>query len=140
MDYERNRELEILCRKARENDHLLHTKITLGCTDLVLRIKRKGEKFYKTIAVDSFGPLPPLNFIRNHDMSPGSPKGRSPLEGEEEDTNLKRKRTNRDNSSSPGLQSKVRRPSVFDRSYDNPCTTVEQSADNFSITDDQHIS
>ena len=114
--YNRNRELEILCRKARETDTLLRTKISLGHTDLVLKIKRKGERFYKTIAVDSFGPLPPLEFQRNIPLSPGSPLGRSPVP----DDNHQNRKRNRDDSSLPILNSKLRKPSVHDMSYDSP--------------------
>ena len=84
----------------------------------MLKIKRKGERFYKTIAVDSFGPLPPLEFQRNITLSPGSPLGRSPVL-DDNSLHNKRKR-NRDDSASPILNSKLRKPSVHDMSYDNP--------------------
>ena len=134
--YNRNRELEILCRKARETDTLLRTKISLGHTDLVLKIKRKGERFYKTIAVDSFGPLPPLEFQRNIPLSPGSPLGRSPVP----DDNHQNRKRNRDDSSSPILNSKLRKPSVHDMSYDSPNSNQTTNMNQVSIFNQADIS
>ena len=74
--YERNKELEILTRHARMRDPLLRTQIRLGTSDLILRVKRKGDIYYKEISNSTFGPLPSLNFIARQEVSPGEPRGR----------------------------------------------------------------
>ena len=60
--YERNKELEILCRLEREKDRNLRTKVLLGKDDLILSIKRKGDYFYKRVSVEYFGAIPGFNF------------------------------------------------------------------------------
>ena len=74
--YERNKELEILCRMEREKDPNLRTKVLLGHKDLKLSIKQKGDDFYKRVSIEYFGKLPDFNFTKIADMSPGSPSGR----------------------------------------------------------------
>ena len=69
--YERNKELEILCRLEREKDPNLRTKILLGHRDLKLSIKQKGEEFYKRVSVEYYGKLPGFNFTKVAEMSPG---------------------------------------------------------------------
>ena len=55
--YERNKELEILCRLEREKDKDLRTKVFLGQRDLKLNIKKVGDEFYKRVSVEYFGKL-----------------------------------------------------------------------------------
>ena len=57
-------------------DPLLRTQIRLGTSDLILRVKRKGDIYYKEISNSTFGPLPSLNFIARQEVSPGEPRGR----------------------------------------------------------------
>ena len=52
--YERNKELEILCRMEREKNPNLRTKVLLGHKDPKLSIKMKGENFYKRVSVEYF--------------------------------------------------------------------------------------
>ena len=104
--YERNKELEILCRMEREKDKDLRTKVLLGHRDLKLCIKKKGDMFYKRVTVEYFGNLPGFNFTKIAEMSPGSPPGRkrSSSEGDEEngdDPPRVRKRNDRSESTSP---------------------------------------
>ena len=83
--YERNKELEILCRLEREKDRNLRTKVLLGKSDLILNIKRIGDGFYKRVSVEFFGRLPGFNFTKIAVMSPGSPSGRERLLCDEDD-------------------------------------------------------
>ena len=62
--YERNKELEIICKLEREKDPSLRTKILLGHRDLKLNIKKKGDLYYKRVLVDMFGRLPDFNFSK----------------------------------------------------------------------------
>ena len=84
--YDRNKELEILCRMEREKDKDLRTKVLIGHRDLKLCIKKKGDMYYKRVSVEYFGSLPGFNFTKIAEMSPGSPPGRkrSNSEGDEE--------------------------------------------------------
>ena len=89
--YERNKELEILCRLEREKDRNLRTKVLLGKSDLILSIKRIGDDFYKRISVEFFGKLPGFNFTKIAVTSPGSPSGRRRFSGDEDDPSRMRK-------------------------------------------------
>ena len=62
--YDRNKELEILCRLEREKDPNLRTKILLGHRDLKLSVKKKGETFYKRVSVEHLGKIPGFNFFK----------------------------------------------------------------------------
>ena len=88
--YERNRELEILCRMERDKDKDLRTKVLLGKDDLILGIKRKGENFYKWVSVEHFGVIPGFNFKKT--VSLESPSGRECLGGDVNDRSSIRKR------------------------------------------------
>ena len=91
--YERNKELEILCRLEREKDRNLRTKVLLGKDDLILSIKRKGDNFYKRVSVEFFGEIPGFNFKKTAVTSLGSPSGRRRLGGDEDDLSSTRKRS-----------------------------------------------
>ena len=91
--YERNKELEILCRLEREKDRNLRTKVLLGKDDLILSIKRKGDNFYKRVSVEYFGVIPGFNFKKTAVTSLGSPSGRRRLGGNEDDLSSTRKRS-----------------------------------------------
>ena len=69
--YERNKELEILCRLEREKNPNLRTKVLLGHRDLKLSIKQKGDEFYKRVSVEYFGKLPGFNLTRVKELTPG---------------------------------------------------------------------
>ena len=122
--YERNKQLEIRCRLARENDPELRTQVRLGNDDLVLLIKRKGEDRYKRVNVEYFGELPCLQFDIDAEVSPGPPVGRdshrrdSDTEDREEEINRKRKV--RSTSATPPPSTKQSKPKVTDMSYDDP--------------------
>ena len=88
--YERNRELEILCRLKREKDKDLRTKVLLGKDDLILGIKRRGDNFYKWVSVEHFGVIPGFNFKKT--VPPESPSGRGCLGRDEDDRSGIRKR------------------------------------------------
>ena len=115
--YERNKELEILCRLEREKDQNLRTKVLLGHRDLKLSIKRKGDDFYKRVSVEYFGKLPGFNFTKIADMSPGSPSGRRHFSGDEDDPPSTRKRIFCRESASIS-QPEDSRPSSEDKDHD----------------------
>ena len=115
--YERNKELEILCRLEREKDPSLRTKILLGHRDLKLCIKKKGEEFYKRVSVEYFGKLPGFNFTSVAEMSPGSPSGRRRFSSKEEEAPRSRKRTVRSESNSP-KHPDASKPQIDDISLD----------------------
>ena len=83
--YERNKELEILCRMEREKDVNLRTKVLLGHRDLKLSIKKKGDVVYKRVSVEYFGKLPGFNFSKIVEKSPGSLSGRRRFSSVEDD-------------------------------------------------------
>ena len=116
--YERNKELEILCRLEREKDQNLRTKVLLGHRDLKLSIKKKGDDFYKRVSVEYFGKLPGFNFTKIADMSPGSPPGRRRFGSDEDDPLITRKRTVRSESASPS-HPEASRPRIEDMSHDD---------------------
>ena len=116
--YERNKELEILCRMEREKDQNLRTKVLLGHSDLKLSIKQKGDDFYKRVSVEYFGKLPGFNFTKIADMSPGSPSGRRRFSSEEDDPPRTRKRTVRSESTFPS-HPEASRPRIDDISHDD---------------------
>ena len=62
--YERNRQLETLCRIERDKDKDLRTKVLLGKDDLILGIKKKGENLYNWVSVEHFGAIPGFNFFK----------------------------------------------------------------------------
>ena len=74
--YEKNKQLEILCRLLRKNDKMLRTQIRLGRNYLELLVKMKGDRFYKQINLLTFGDLPEFNFRLNLELPPGLPGGR----------------------------------------------------------------
>ena len=85
--YLRNRELEIQCCLASELDHNLRTQIRLGTSDLILKIKSKGERFYKEVPIDYFGKLPDMDFTNplSDSISPGLPTGCARFSSEEDE-------------------------------------------------------
>ena len=115
--YERNKELEILCRLEREKDPSLRTKILLGHRDLELSIKKKGEEFYKRVSVEHFSKLPGFNFTTVAELSLGLPSGRRRFSSKEEEAPRSRKRTVRSESKSP-QQPEASRPRIDDISHD----------------------
>ena len=114
--YDRNKELEILCRLEREKDPNLRTKVLLGHRDLKLSVKQKGDTFYKRVPVEYFGKLPGFNFLRVSQLSPGSPAGRKSFSEEEVPQQRSRKRTERSESSSPPCPDPVK-PRIQDISH-----------------------
>ena len=62
--YDRNKELEILCRLERDRNPELRTKVMLGHKDLQLSIKKRGESSYRRVSVEHFRKLPGFNFIQ----------------------------------------------------------------------------
>ena len=121
--YERNKELEILCRLEREKDPSLRTKVLLGHRDFKLNIKKKGDEFYKRVSVEYFGKLPGFNFSTVAELSPGSPSGRRRFSSEEEDEAPRsRKRTVRSESKSP-QHPEASRPRIDDISHDDNTDT-----------------
>ena len=88
--YERNKELEILCRLEREKDRNLRTKVLLGKDDLILSIKRKGEKYYNRVSVEYFGEIPGFDFKKTTSLD--STLGRGRIGGDEDVRSSTRKR------------------------------------------------
>ena len=117
--YDRNKELEILCRLEREKDPDLRTKIILGHRDLKLNVKKKGDTFYKRVPIEYFGRLPGFNFLKTQELSPGSPAGRKSHPDGEVPQQRSRKRTARSDSSSPTKPDPMK-PRLNDISHDNP--------------------
>ena len=78
--------------------------------------------------IESFGPLPPLNFDIDIEMSPGPPKGRTRFSSsdseDENDRNNKRKEMS--GSESPKHR-QVRKPKIMDVSYDDPAQVKDIS-------------
>ena len=116
--YDRNKELEILCRLERDKDPDLRTKITLGHRDLKLNVKKKGDTFYKRVPIEHFGRLPGFNFLKISELSPGSPAGRKNHPDEEVPPQPSRKRTARSDSSSPSKPDPMK-PRLNDISHDD---------------------
>ena len=116
--YDRNKELEILCRLERDKDPDLRTKITLGHRDLKLNVKKKGDTFYKRVPIEHFGRLPGFNFLKISELSPGSPAGRKSHPDEEVPPQPSRKRTARSDSSSPSKPDPMK-PRLNDISHDD---------------------
>ena len=115
--YDRNKELEILCRLEREKCPNLRTKILLGHRDLKLNITSKGDTFYKRVSVEYFGKLPGFNFTKISEMSPGSPKGRRKFSSDDDVPLISRKRIIRSESRSPQCPEAIK-PRIDDISHD----------------------
>ena len=133
--YERNRELEIQTRLAREEDPQLRTQIRLGSNDFILRIKKKGERFYREVPINTFGPIPALNFIVRQDFSPGEPKGRRRYSSDES-VKGGEKRKRKSNSSDDSISrsnTKNPRPNINDISDDlvisNKFSSLQETAE-----------
>ena len=80
---------------AREEDPNLRTQVWLGLNDLVLKIKTKGDSYYRSVPLNYFGDIPPLNFRQDPPCSPTTPKGRnisSSDDSEEKSRTKKRKK------------------------------------------------
>ena len=118
--YDRNKELEILCRLERDRNPELRTKVMLGHKDLQISIKKRGESSYRRVSVEYFGKLPGFNFIQPSNLSPSSPEGRRRHSSEEEEQERGRKRNNRSDTNSPTCP-KASRPRIEDVSHDDAC-------------------
>ena len=56
--YNRYNTLQAHCKKARDNNDQLRTKIIYGKTDIILQEKHLGEAHYTTVDINKYGKLP----------------------------------------------------------------------------------
>lgn len=132
--YERNRDLEINCRIARETNSELRTQIRLGKRDLVLMCKKKGDRFYSPQSdLEMFGEIAAFNFDSKGEMnfSLGTPEGRRNSSEDESDvTTVVKKASKRKNEENTGSSpaDKVNKFDINNISHDNSAVGLMESS------------
>ena len=67
--YKRYAKVEEICAQKRSNDREVKTQIRLGQSDLILLTKKRGDKYWEDVPLESLGGIP--NIESNLDWSPG---------------------------------------------------------------------